>query len=304
MQYSDYLADRVDVVQVQLGIDALREQVQRHRDDVDVAGALAVAEQRALDAVRARHQREFGRGDRGAAIVVRMHGQDHAVAVRDVAAEPFELVGVGVRRRHLDGRGQIEDQRLSRRRPDHVLDRLADFQREIQFGAGKALGRIFEREIRLRRGVGERLDLPRGGDGDLGDALAVGAEDDFALQRRGRVVEVQDDLLGALDRLEGALDQLGAALRQHLDRDVVGDLRALDDRADEVEVGLRGRGERDLDLLEAHAAPSRSNIRFLRSTPIGSISAWLPSRRSTEHQIGALEITFDGHWRSGSTIGA
>ena len=97
-------------MQIELGIDALREQVQRHRDDVDVAGALAVAEQRALDAIGAGHQRELGRRDRGAAIVVRMHGEDHAVAVGDIAAEPFELVGVDVRRRHLDGRGQIEDQ--------------------------------------------------------------------------------------------------------------------------------------------------------------------------------------------------
>ena len=48
---------------------------------------------------------------------------------------------------------------------------------------------------------------------------------------------------------------------------------------------------------------SRRNMRFLRSTPIGSISAWLPSRRSTEHQIGALSMTRDGHWRSGSAIG-
>ena len=44
-------------------------------------------------------------------------------------------------------------------------------------------------------------------------------------------------------------------------------------------------------------------MRFLRSTPIGSISAWLPSRRSTEHQIGAFSITRDGHLRSGSAIG-
>ena len=48
---------------------------------------------------------------------------------------------------------------------------------------------------------------------------------------------------------------------------------------------------------------SSRNMRFLRSTPIGSISAWLPSRRSTEHQIGALSMILEGHWRSGRTIG-
>ena len=30
-----------------------------------------------------------------------------------------------------------------------------------------------------------------------------------------------------------------------------------------------------------------SNIRRLRTGSMGSIRAWLPSRRSTEHQIGA-----------------
>ena len=62
---------RVDVAEVEVGVDALAEQVQRQRDDVDVAGALAVAEQRALDAVGARHHGELGGGDGGAAVVVR-----------------------------------------------------------------------------------------------------------------------------------------------------------------------------------------------------------------------------------------
>ena len=244
---------RVDVADVELGIDPLREQVERHGDDIDIAGALAIAEQRALDPLGARHQRQLRRRDRGAAIVVRMDREDHARAVGDVPAEPFELVGVGVRRRHLDRRRQVEDQPLLGRRLDDVLDRLADLEGEIELGAGEALGRIFELEIRARGGVGQRLDLLRRVDRDVGHALAVGPEDDVALQGRGRVIEVDDDLLRALDRLERALDQFGAALGQNLDRDVVGDRAALDDRADEVEIGLRGGGKGDLDLLEAHA---------------------------------------------------
>ena len=57
------------------GSIALRVEVHRQRDEADVAGALAVAEQAAFDAVRAGHHGELGRGDAGAAIVVRMHGQ-------------------------------------------------------------------------------------------------------------------------------------------------------------------------------------------------------------------------------------
>jgi hypothetical protein len=63
---------------------------------------------------------------------------------------------------------------------------------------------------------------------------------------------VDDGLLGAGDGLVGALDQLLAALGEHLDGDVVGDQVVVDQLAAEVEVGLAGRGETDLDLLEAH----------------------------------------------------
>ena len=37
------------------------------------------------------------------------------------------------------------------------------------------------------------------------------------------------------------------------------------------------------------------NMRILRNESIGSISAWLPSRRSTEHQVGAFVIIWSGH---------
>ncbi len=43
-----------------------------------------------------------------------------------------------------------------------------------------------------------------------------------------------------------------------------------------------------------------SNIFILRAGSIGSISAWLPSRRSTLHHRGARVIRLDGHVRSSS----
>ena len=46
------------------------------------------------------------------------------------------------------------------------------------------------------------------------------------------------------------------------------------------------------------------NMRSLRSASIGSISAWLPSRRSTLHQTGGLEMTWSGHVRSANATGA
>ena len=45
-------------------------------------------------------------------------------------------------------------------------------------------------------------------------------------------------------------------------------------------------------------------MRRLRAGLIGSISAWLPSRRSTAHHSGALSMTRSGQVRSASLIGS
>src|SRR4051794_40868539 len=49
---------------------------------------------------------------------------------------------------------------------------------------------------------------------------------------------------------------------------------------------------------------SRSNMRRLRAGLIGSISAWLPSRRSTAHHMGAVATTLSGHVRSATVTGS
>ena len=73
-------AQRVDVGDVELGVDALAEQVHGQRDEVDVAGALAVAEQGALDPVGAGQHAQLGGGDRAAAVVVRVQRQHDATS--------------------------------------------------------------------------------------------------------------------------------------------------------------------------------------------------------------------------------
>ena len=49
---------------------------------------------------------------------------------------------------------------------------------------------------------------------------------------------------------------------------------------------------------------SVSNMRRLRSGSIGSMSAWLPSRRSTLHHSGAFSMRLLGQVRSSSTSGS
>ena len=67
--------------------------------------------ERALDPVGPGQHGQLGRGDRGAAVVVRVQAEHDGVAVLDGAAEPLDHVGVDVGAVHLDGGRQVEDHR-------------------------------------------------------------------------------------------------------------------------------------------------------------------------------------------------
>jgi len=77
---------------------------------------------------------------------------------------------------------------------------------------------------------------------------------------------------------------------------------AFDQGADEVEVGLRSGRERGFDFLHADGDQGLPEAQFFTAS-IGSISDWLPSRRSELHQIGAVVMVFDGQVRSGISMG-
>ena len=109
-------AQLVDVAHVEHRVDALAVHVHGQRDDVDVAGALTVAEQRALDPIGAGHDAELGGGDAGAPVVVRMQAQDDVVAPAEVAMHPLDHVAIDVGGGHLDGGRQVDDHLVGRRR--------------------------------------------------------------------------------------------------------------------------------------------------------------------------------------------
>jgi hypothetical protein len=241
----------VDVGEVQLRVHALAEEVQRERDHVHVAGALAVAEERALDPIRARHHPQLGGGHRGAPVIVGVERQDDALALPDMAQEPLDLVGVDIGSRHLHGGGEIEDHPPVRRGLPHVHHRLADLHREVELGAGEALGRVLPAHVALGDAAVEVLAEPRRPHRDVHDAGPVQPEDDPALEGGGRVVEMDDGARRPPERLVGALDQLRPGLGEHLDDHVIGNEALLDELAHEVEVRLGGGGEAHLDLLEA-----------------------------------------------------
>ena len=194
------------------GRDALRVQVQRDVDQVEVAGALAVAEQAAFDAVGAGHQRELAGRGAGAAIVVRMHRQHDGVAPRQVAVHPLDHVGEDVGRRVLHRRRQVDDalalrasaaRPRSRHRPRawRTPARCRRTSRASTGRSSRVSGCCAASSLNRRAWRGRQLD----------DAVLVQAEHHPAHHRRGGVVQVHDGARRALQRLEGAADQLARA---------------------------------------------------------------------------------------------
>ncbi len=254
----------VDRREVELRVDALREQVERERDEVDVAGPLAVAEERALHTLGAGHEPELGRGDGRAAVVVRVHGEDRRVALREVTPEPLDPIRVDVRRELLDGRRQVDDHLLLGRRPPLLGDRLADLVGVVELRVVEALGRVLEHDL----GVRGRRQLPAepcAPDGELCDAGTVETEDDASLGDRRRVVEMHDRALRAGDGLERACDELGPRLRQHGDRRPARNEILLDQEPHEVEVRPGGRRESDLDLGDSEREQQRKEPLLARA---------------------------------------
>src|SRR5580693_5026612 len=249
----DGATDLVDVGEVDHRVDALAEQVQPQRDQAYVAGALAVAEQAALDPVGARQHGQLGVGDRGAPVVVRVDRHADVIPVRQVPAHPLDLVGVDVRRGPLDRARQVEDDLAVRAGLPDVHDARADVEREVELGVHEDLRRVLIAEVgAVQQFPGVLHDVPGALDGERLALLAVDTEYHPAEYRGGRVVQVHGGQPRADQRLDRALDQVLPGLGKHGDPDIVGDMAALDQLAHEVEVGLARGREPDLDLLVAH----------------------------------------------------
>ena len=258
------LDDPRHVGEVKLRIHTLRVQVHRHGNDVHVAGALAVAEQCPFDPVRTGHEPELGGRDGAAAIVVRVQAHANVLALCDVAAEVLDLVREHVRRRHLDRARQIDHDLLPVLRLPDVDHRVADVQRVIALGAGKALGRILERPVGAGMARRDVLQLARTVHGDRDDLFLARLEYLLALHRRRRVVDVHDGALDAAQRFERAIDELAARLREYLDGYRIGNQVLLDQAPREVELRLRRGRESDLDFLEAELDEQREHLELLR----------------------------------------
>ena len=247
------VAEPGEIAEIELRVNALGEHIQAHGHDVHVARALTIAEERALHALRARQQRQFACRHAAAAVVVGVNADDRRFTVFQVTDEVFDLVGIGVGRTHLDRVGQVEDNGILLGRAKLLHYAVTDGNRVVGLGAAEALGGVFKADVRVARVfVGELLDQARALHRDVDDALHVGFEHDLPLQGRGGVVEVNDDVFGALDGLKGLVDQVLARLNQYLNGHIVGNVVLFNQLTTDFVFRFRRAGKTDFDFLKAH----------------------------------------------------
>ena len=241
------------VGEIQPRIDAVGIEVERQGDEVDVAGPLPVAEQRPLHSLPAGQHSQFRLRDGAAAVVVGVQREDHLVPVAQVGVHILDLVGVDVRQRQRHGGGQVENDRQLRRRLPLLHHRVADGQRKVRLGPGKALRGVFQLNLPLHPARAVR-DGAHPLQGDVDDLLAAFVEHLFALGGRGGVVQVDDGLFAPRQRLEGAADDRFPRGGDDLDGHIVGDEVVLDEGAHKLVLGVRCGGEAHLNLPKAQPA--------------------------------------------------
>ena len=246
--------DSVDVREVEVGIDALRIQIERERDEIDVAGAFAIAEEAAFNAVGAGHQPKFGSSNCRTAVVVRVQADDDAVAPGEIAVHPFDLVGVDVGGGHFDRGWQIENDLPVWGGAPGFGDGVAHFQREIELGGGEVFWAVFENPFRFRMLVGQLFDKFDRVYGHRDDLWLAHAKDNLAERFRGGVVNMHDGPARAFQGFNGSAYQWFARGGEDFERDVVGNMAVFDELTHKVEIGLRGRRKGDFDFLEADVA--------------------------------------------------
>ena len=244
------LADLGHVAEIEVRVHAVAVHVHGQGDGVHIAGALAVAEEAALDALGTGQHGQLGIRHAAAAVVVRMCGKNNAVTIFQMVGTPFDLVGVDVGHAHLHRDRQVDDHGAVRRGLHDVQHGVADFHGVLRLGAGKAFGAVLKQEVALIL-FAELLDQLGTVDGDLLDLLFGLLEHLLALGDAGGVVEMDDGAGRTLDGLKRLTDDVVAALGQHLDGDILGDTVAVDELAQELVLSLAGGRETNLDLLEA-----------------------------------------------------
>ena len=104
--------DLVQVTEIESRVKSLRVHVQGDRYDVEVSGPFAVSEQGTFHSVRSREETQFRCRSAGSPVIVSMQAYNCLVPFLEVAAKPFDLIGMYVGGEQFDGCRQVQYDRV------------------------------------------------------------------------------------------------------------------------------------------------------------------------------------------------
>ena len=243
--------DLIHARKIKLGIYALAVEIHRHGHNVHIACPLTVAEQSALDTVRARHDAKLCCRYCAAAVVVGMQRNNQRITVLDMVTEPLNLICIDIGRTHLNRCRQINDDWLFRSGCQDFVNGIAHRDGKIQLGPGKALRAVLKDPLRVRTGIRRLFDKTGSIDSDIPNAVTIEAEHKLPLHGRGTVVEVNHRALDSLERGKRFLNQVWPGLRQHLNGHALRNPVLLNQFSQKRKVVTRSRREAHFDLGEA-----------------------------------------------------
>ena len=300
----DHAADVVDLRKIELRRHALRVEIERDVDDIDIAGALAIAKQAAFHPLRARHQGQLGSRYARTPVVVRMHRQHDGIAARQIAVHPLDHVGKHIRRGMLHRGRQVDDAGPRGRGLPDGGDGIDHAPGKCQLGARKMFRRILKRPLRGELLRGQITDQGGVRAGQIDNLIFIHAQHHAAHHRRSGVVQMHDGAACARQSLHGAANQRLFGGRHDLNRHVVRHQLVLDEVAQKIEFDLRSSRKTDFDLLEAdvqqmlkHAQFSRHvhrfNQRLIAVAQVGAEPDW----RVLQHGVGPGAVGQSDGWK-------
>ena len=186
-------------------------QVQSKSDQIDVTGTLAISKESTLHTLGATHLCQFSCGNCTSSVIVRVNRHHKLLTLSHVSTEVLNLIGEDIRRGHLDGGRQVEDNRVLGRRLPSLLNSLADLDCKV----GLRIREGLRRELKLpfcaglgRVVLGNRAGKLGAANSHLQTLLTVHIENNSAEARACGEVDVEDGLLGAPQRINGATDEV------------------------------------------------------------------------------------------------
>ena len=133
--------------EIQSTVHTVTHHIKCNGYQIHITGTLAIAEQSTFHTVCSGQYAELRIADTAASVIVRMYAEYYIFTIFQMLVHIFYLTRKYMGHCHLYGGGQIDDCLTVSSGLPYLQYRIADFQRIIHLGLGKALRAVLKGEV-------------------------------------------------------------------------------------------------------------------------------------------------------------